>query len=110
MTYVDMVLMAVPDASREAFVARALSTYEILKKHGALSCADAWEDAVPESMSRAVALKEGEFVCVGWLVWPDKLTHDLAWAKMRLEMQGRHDAPFDMQRMMFGGFDVVAQA
>jgi uncharacterized protein YbaA (DUF1428 family) len=110
MPYVDAVLMAVPEANKQSFIAHARGTYEILKRHGALSCMDAWGNAVPESMRRAVALKDGEVMCVGWLIWPDKATHDAAWATMTKEMNARHtNMPFDRQRMIFGGFEVVAE-
>jgi uncharacterized protein YbaA (DUF1428 family) len=60
-------------------------------------------------MRRAVALKDDETVCVGWIVWPDKATREVAWPKMMEEMQDASNPPFDGARMIFGGFDAVAQ-
>jgi uncharacterized protein YbaA (DUF1428 family) len=113
MSYVDVVLIPVANADKTAFIAHAETTHALFKKHGASYCFDAWGDDVPEGkltdMRRAVALKDGETVCAGWIVWPDKATRDAAWSKMMDEMKDAPNPPFDGKRMIFGGFAAVAQ-
>ncbi|MNY66935.1 hypothetical protein D3C86_2044360 [compost metagenome] len=49
-------------------------------------------------------------MAVGWITWPDKATRDAAWdALMQDERMAGMDMPFDGKRMIFGGFELVAE-
>ena len=59
---------------------------------------------------RAVALKEGKTVCLGWIVWPDKATADACEASIERDDRWQQmSMPFDGQRMIFGGFQAVLE-
>jgi uncharacterized protein YbaA (DUF1428 family) len=44
-----------------------------------------------------------------WIVWPSKAVRDAGNQKMKNDprMKDMKDMPFDGQRMIFGGFDVM---
>ena len=116
MTYIDGMIAAVPTANKEKFLAHAERAAPVFKKHGALSVTDCWGDDVPEgktnSMRTAVLLKPDETVVFSWISWPDKATRDAGMAKVMADPDMSPEAnpmPFDGQRMIFGGFDVVSQ-
>ena len=47
-----------------------------------------------------------------WIEWPDKATRDAGMAKMMDDprMAELGDPPFDMKRMIFGGFRALVDA
>ena len=61
----------------------------------------------------AVKLKEDETVVFSWIVWPDKSTRDAGMAKLMTDPRVQPDVnpmPFDGQRMIFGGFEMIVKA
>jgi uncharacterized protein YbaA (DUF1428 family) len=47
-----------------------------------------------------------------WIVWPDKPTRDAGMQKLMADPRMQQDVnpmPFDGQRMIFGGFDILLQ-
>ena len=58
---------------------------------------------------RAVAAEEGEGIIFSWIVWPSKAARDAGNAKIMADprMQPSPDMPFDMKRLIFGGFEVL---
>ncbi|WP_299601676.1 DUF1428 domain-containing protein [uncultured Tateyamaria sp.] len=114
MSYIDGFMAPVRTEDRDTYVAWLKDQHALFKEYGADVIVDAWEDNVPEgevtSMHKAVAVKEGEKVCLGWIIWPDKDTRDAAWAKVMDDPRMSPDQnpmPFDGQRMIFGGFAPV---
>ncbi|MFR0690657.1 DUF1428 domain-containing protein [Enterobacterales bacterium AE_CKDN230030158-1A_HGKHYDSX7] len=117
MNYVDGFLVPVPTASRERYIEVARKAAALFKEHGALSVVECWGDDVPEgkvtSFPMAVKLKEDETVVFSWITWPSKAARDegmkkfMEDARMKTEFS---DMPFDGQRMIFGGFQVIVQA
>jgi uncharacterized protein YbaA (DUF1428 family) len=115
MTYVDAFVASVPSANRKAYEEHAKSFAPLFKQHGALAVVDAWGDDVPEgkltSFPLAVQRQGDETVVFGWVTWPDRATRDAAWAKLMNEPRMTGAAmPFDGKRMIFGGFEIIAQA
>lgn len=117
MTYVDGFLIAVPTDEKEAFRALAETSAAVFRDHGALSVVECWGDDVPEgklnSMRSAVMLKPEETVVFSWITWPSKAVRDEGMAKVMEDprMEPHHNnIPFDGQRMIFGGFDVLVNA
>ena len=117
MAYVDGCVCAVPTANREKFRQQALSAAEIIKENGAISLAECWGDDVPDgkvtSFPMAVKLKEDETVVFSWIVWPDKATRDAGMAKLMSDPRMQPDVnpmPFDGQRVIFGGFEMIVKA
>jgi uncharacterized protein YbaA (DUF1428 family) len=116
MSYVDAFVAAVPTDKREQYLKHCEIACAIFKENGALSIAECWGEDVPEgkvtSFPMAVKRKEGETVVFGWIVWPDKATRNAGMEKMMQDPRMKPDVnpmPFDGQRMIYGGFDLLMQ-
>lgn len=113
MSYIQGVLMAVPNDKRAAFVAHAKGAWDIFKDYGALSVRECWGDDVPDgqttSFPMAVKMQPGESVVFSWVEWPDKETYQAAGAAMETDPRFAElgELPFDGMRMMWGGFTPV---
>ena len=116
MTYVTGFLTPVKSEDKARYVKSAQVAWPLFQKYGALSQVETWGEDVPEGkltdFRRAVALKDGETVAVGWITWPDKATRDAAWAVLMDPNgpMGGMDMPFDGKRMIFGAFDTIAES
>ncbi|QEY63551.1 DUF1428 domain-containing protein [Metapseudomonas lalkuanensis] len=117
MTYVDGFVVPVPTASREAYRKVAEMAAGVFKECGALSVVECWGDDVPEgkvtSFPMSVKLKEGETVVFSWITWPSRQARDAGMKKAMEDprMQPNPETmPFDGQRMIFGGFEVLVTA
>ena len=117
MSYIDGMIAAVPTANKEDYRRHAEKAALAFKRHGALSLTDCWGDDVPDgeinSMRSAVMLKPDETVVFSWIVWPDKATRDRGMAKVMSDPDMSADSnpmPFDGQRLIFGGFEVLVQS
>lgn len=117
MKYVDGVVVAVPTAQREAYRQYAEDIAVIFRQAGALSVVDCWGDDVPEgkltSFPMAVQRKDDETVVFSWISWPSREARDEGWKKALADprMQpGAMPMPFDGQRMIYGGFEVLVNA
>jgi uncharacterized protein YbaA (DUF1428 family) len=112
MAYIDGFLAAVSDDRREEYTAHATRMAEFMKTYGAQRIVETWGTDVPEgkltSFPMAVQRREGETVIFSWVWWPDRATRDKAWAAMMNDpAMAAESMPFDGQRMVFGGFDVI---
>ena len=104
-----------PTANKAAYLEHSRQSTALFKAQGATAVTECWGEDVPDGkvtdFKRAVALKDGETVAVGWITWPDKPTRDAAWETlMKDERMMKMEMPFDGKRMIFAGFEVVAQA
>lgn len=113
MTYVDGFLAAVPAKNRSDYIRFAKAAGQIFKDHGALSVVDCWGDDIPAgkvtSMPMAVKCEEGETVAFGWVTWPSKEARNAGMAKVMEDPRMRGEQmPFDGQRMIFGGFEMIS--
>ena len=117
MNYIDGFVLAVPTANRDKYRAVAETAAKVFKENGALSVVETWGDDVPEgkvtSFTMAVQRKPDESVVFSWIVWPDKKARDEGMKRSmedpRLQ-QGMNPMPFDGQRMIFGGFQIIVSA
>jgi uncharacterized protein YbaA (DUF1428 family) len=60
-----------------------------------------------------VKLKEDETVVFSWIIWPDKATRNAGMDKMMNDPRMQPDVnpmPFDGQRLVFGGFEMIVKA
>ena len=117
MTYVDGFVAAVPTANRQAYREHAEKAARLFKEFGALSVVECWGDDVPEgkvtSFPMAVQRKPDETVVFSWIVWPSRQARDEGMKKSMEDPRMNHDPknmPFDGQRMIFGGFEIIVQA
>jgi uncharacterized protein YbaA (DUF1428 family) len=88
----------------------------IFKEFGATRHVEAWQDDVPKGevtdFFRSVNAEPGEVVVFSWFEYPSRSVRDSANEKMMSdprmkEMMSGKDMPFDGQRMVYGGFEVV---
>jgi len=114
--YVDGFIVPVPDGKKDAYRAMAARAAGVFKEHGAVSVLEAWGDDVPQGKTtdfyRATKATDGEKVVFSWLIWPDKATRDKAWTVCMNDPRMKPDgeAPFDEQRMFWGGFEPIFDA
>ncbi len=114
MPFLDITVIPVPTANKAAYLEHSRQTTPLFKEHGATAVTECWGEDVSDGkltdFKKAVALKEGETVAVGWITWPDRATRDTAWEKlMQDERMMKAEMPFDGKRMIFGGFELALQ-
>jgi uncharacterized protein YbaA (DUF1428 family) len=118
MRYVDGFVLPVPKNSVQAYRRIARQAGKIWRKHGALEFRECVGDdlkpkgAVP--FSRAVRLKRGETVMFSWIVFKSRAHRDRVNAKVmkdpRIANMDPKSMPFDIKRMVYGGFQVLVDA
>lgn len=117
MSYVDGYLLAVKTAKKEAYREMATVAMTIFKENGALQVCETWGEDVPPgkvtSFPMAVKCQDDETVVFSWVIWPSKEARTIGMKKFmedpRLNQWDMNSMPFDGQRMIFGGFDVLVQ-
>lgn len=114
--YVDGFVAAVPTANRERYRHHAEIAAAVFKEHGALSVVECWGNDVPDgeltSFPLAVRRQPDETVVFAWVAWPSKAVRDAGMAKVMADPRmdaSRNPMPFDGQRLLYGGFDVLLQ-
>jgi len=114
MHYIDGTVLAVPKENKAIYIKHALEAANIFKEHGAIGLVDCWGDDVPEgevtSFPLAVKLKEDEVVCFSWITWPSKAVRNEGMQKAMEDPRLAPDVnpfPFDGERMIYGGFNVI---
>jgi uncharacterized protein YbaA (DUF1428 family) len=116
MAYVDGFLVPVPKNKMDAYVALAKLASKVWMEHGALEYREcAAEDVKPgkvTSFPQAVIMKKNETVVFSWIVYKSRADRDRIMKKVMTDprladMMDPKSMPFDGQRMIFGGFDVV---
>jgi uncharacterized protein YbaA (DUF1428 family) len=117
MNYIDGYVLAVPTANKETYRRVAQTAATVFKENGALSVVECGGDDVPEgkvtSFPMAVQRKADETVVFSWITWPSRTVRDAGMKKAmedpRLK-EGMDPMPFDGQRMIYGGFEVIVSA
>ena len=115
MAYIDGFVIPVAPGKREAYRRMAEEAAPFFKEHGALEIVECFEDDVKDGkvtdFRRAVGAEPGENIVFSWIVWPSKEVRDQASKKMMEDerMKPSGDMPFNMQRMIMGGFVPIFQ-
>jgi len=117
--YVDGYVLPVPKKNIPAYRRMAKLAGRIWRKHGALD----YKECVGEDLKnkwgvafpRAARAKSGETVVFSYIVFKSRAHRDRVNAKVvkdpRLASLMNHKAmPFDMKRMVYGGFKVLVDA
>lgn len=114
MAYIDGFVLAVPTANRELFKRHAEDAALVFKEAGALQVRECWGNDVPEgkvtSFPMAVKCKPDETVVFSWIVWPSRQVRDAGMKQVMEDPRLQPDKnpmPFDGQRVIFGGFEVL---
>jgi uncharacterized protein YbaA (DUF1428 family) len=117
--YVDGFVLPVPKRNLDAYRRIARRAGKLWREHGALEYRECVaEDVQPgelTSFPQSVQLKRGETVVFAWIVYRSRAHRDRVNAKVMADprmsdgMEAK-DMPFDMKRMIYGGFEVVVDA
>ena len=115
MTYIDGFVAAVPKANKQAYLQLARRAADMFLAWGATRVVENWEDDVADGkvtdFRRAVAAQPDEAIVFSWIEYPDKATRDAVQKKMIEDPEmGAMKMPFDMGRMIFGGFETLFSA
>ncbi|QOZ37501.1 DUF1428 domain-containing protein [Bradyrhizobium sp. CCBAU 53421] len=112
MPYVDGFVVAVPKKKLKAYAKLSKMAGKVWREHGALDYRE-WvaDDVKPgklTSFPQSVKLKAGETVVFAWITYKSRAQRDRINAKVmadpRLDSMGKGDMPFDLKRMIYGGF------
>ena len=111
MRYVDGYVLPVPKKKLKEYVRLARVGERMWRKHGALDYKECvgddlktkWGTAFPKMMK----LKPGETVVFSYIVFKSRAHRDRVNARVMKEMEKMcepKDMPFDVKRMVYGGF------
>jgi len=111
MAYVDGFVLPVPKKNLEAYRRMARDASKVWKDHGAL---EYWECAGDDlvgspglSFLKGIKVKAGETVVFSWIVYKSRAHRDRVNAKVMKDPRMAEmpkTMPFDVKRMMYGGF------
>jgi uncharacterized protein YbaA (DUF1428 family) len=114
MRYVDGYVLPVPRKNLKAYLRMARMGERVWRKHGALD----YKECIGEDLkskwgtpfTRLMTLKAGETVVCSYVVFTSRAHRDRVNKKVMKEMEDSampKDMPFDVKRMVYGGFDVA---
>jgi uncharacterized protein YbaA (DUF1428 family) len=116
MSYVDGFIIPVPKRSLRAYKRMATLGRNAWTKHGALDYKEcAGDDLVSKwgkSFTQMMKLKRGETVVFAYIVYKSRAHRDQVNKKVMKEMNAMgapKDMPFDMKRMVYGGFKTLVE-
>lgn len=116
MRYVDGFVLPVPKKNLAAYRRIAQQAGKVWRAHGALEYVECVGDdlnvKLAASFPRRIRLKRGETVCFSWIVFKSRADRDRINAKVmkdpRLaDMMDPKTMPFDVKRMVYGGFKIL---
>ncbi len=116
MSYIDALVIPVTTSRKAEYEKMASTWHQLLKEYGATRVIELWGSDVPDGkvtdFKRSVQAEGSETIALSWIVWPSKEVRDAVNAKMRTDPRAQMsgDMPFSMQRMIFGGFDVLVDS
>ncbi len=117
MKYVDGYILPVPKKNLKAYIQMARVGEGLWRKHGALDYKECVGDDLKAKwgtpFTRAMKLKPGETVVFSYIVFKSRTHRDRVNAKVMKEMEDMadpKDMPFDIKRMVYGGFKVLVDA
>jgi len=113
MPYVDGFVVAVPKKKLKAYAQLSRKAGKVWREHGALDYRE-WvaDDVKPgklTSFPQSVKLKAGETVVFAWITYKSRAQRDRINAKVMADPRlassmDPKTAPFDVKRMIYGGF------
>jgi len=116
MRYVDGFLLPVPKKNLKAYARMAQKAGKIWRGHGALDYKECAGDDLKVKMGmpfpRQMKVKPGETVVFSYIVYKSRAHRDRVNAKVMKDpriqnMCDPKDMPFDVKRMLYGGFKVL---
>jgi len=119
MRYVDGFVLPVPEKNLQAYCRMAQKAGKIWREHGALDYKECAGDDLKAkgtvSFPRTVKLKRGEKVFFSWIVYKSRAHHNRVNAEVMKDrrlgkMMDPKAMPFDLKRMVYGGFKILVEA
>jgi len=117
MKYVDGYVLPVPKKNLQAYRRMAQMAGKVWRKHGALDYKECVGDDLKTQWGtpfpRMMKLKPGEVVVFSYIVFKSRAHRDRVNAKVMKEMEKMcesKDMPFDVKRMVYGGFKTLVDA
>ena len=116
MSYIDGYIVPVKTGRKQEYIDIAARMAKRYLANGALRVIEAWGDEVPDGkvtdFKRSVAAESDETIVFSWVEWPSREARDAAWKKLETDPEmtegmKQADKPFNMQRMIWGGFHPV---
>lgn len=114
MRYVDGYVLPVPTKNLKAYLRLARLGEELWRKHGALDYMECvGDDLTPKwgiPFPKALKLKRGETVVFSCIVFKSRAHRDRVNRKVLKEMESidpPKEMPFEVKRMLYGGFKVL---
>ncbi|MGZ8844601.1 MAG: DUF1428 domain-containing protein [Pyrinomonadaceae bacterium] len=114
MQYVDGFVLPVPKKNLQAYRRLASKAGKVWRKYGALQYVEAVGDDLDvkfgASFKKMMKLKRGEMVLFSWIVFKSRAHRDKVNAQvmsdpqMKKMMEKGGPMPFDLKRMVWGGF------
>ena len=117
--YVDGFVLAVPKKKIRAYKRLAEKAARVWRKHGALDYVEAVGNDLSSKWAgikfpRTVKAKPSETVVFSYIVFKDRKHRDMVNAKVMkdpfMKDAPAEQMPFDMKRMVYGGFRVLVEA
>ena len=115
-TYVDGYVLPVPKKKMNEYRKMAQMGKKIWMKHGALDYKECAGDDLKTKwgtpFTRNLKLKPGETAVFSYIVFKSKSHRDSVNAKVMKDMEkagGPPEMPFDMKRMVYGGFKTIVE-
>ena len=119
MQYVDGYVLPVPKKNLQIYRRMAQKAGKVWRDHGALEFRECAGDDLKVKMGvsfpRRIKAKRGETVFFSWIVFKSRAHHDRVNAKVMKDprlakMMDEGPMPFDVKRMVYGGFKVLVDA
>lgn len=114
--YTDGFVLPVPKKKLKAYFAMARKASRIWREYGALDYKECVGDDLTSSFAlpfpRGIRTRPGETVVFSWIVYKSRAHRDRVNAKIMKDPRiaalcDPQDMPFDVKRMLHGGFKVV---
>jgi uncharacterized protein YbaA (DUF1428 family) len=116
MSYVDGFVIAIPKKRLTTYKRMAALGRKAWMKHGAVDykecVGDDLEAKFGTPFTRVMKLKPGETAIFAYIVFKSRAHRDRVNAKVMKEMAAMgdpKDMPFDMKRMVYGGFQTIVE-
>lgn len=123
MSYVDGFVFAVPEKKVAAYKRIATKAGKVWMEHGALAYWECLGDDLPKAKKGSVTFpgmvqaKRGELVGFSWIVYKSRAHRDRVNARAckdprlaKMMAMSPKETPFDMKRMIYGGFNTIVEA
>jgi uncharacterized protein YbaA (DUF1428 family) len=117
--YVDGFVLPIPKKNLNAYRRMAQKAGKVWRDHGALEFRECFGDDLKVKMGlpfpRGIKTKPGETVLFSYIVFKSRTHRDRVNAKVMKDprlakMMSSKAMPFDVKRMMYGGFKTIVEA